>query len=78
MHCLTEQDSATYLHEFLNHFIDFSFYKYSVMSCQTFLYNYNMHAAIPFHMQQSEVLLWFIVENIVVTKAVTLLYLLFI
>ena len=48
------------------------------MSCQTFLYNYNMHAAIPFHMQQSEVLLWFIVENIVVTKAVTLLYLLFI
>jgi len=29
-------------------------------------------------MQQSEVLLWFIVENIVVTNAVTLLYLLFI
>jgi len=30
------------------------------------------------HMQQSEVLFWFIVENIVVTNAVTLLYLLFI
>ena len=29
-------------------------------------------------MQQSEVLLWFIVENIVVTNAVTVLYLLFI
>jgi len=29
-------------------------------------------------MQQSEVLLWFIVENIVATNAVTLLYLLFI
>jgi len=29
-------------------------------------------------MQQSDVLLWFIVENIVVTNAVTLLYLLFI
>jgi len=29
-------------------------------------------------MQQSEVLLWFIVENIVVTNAVTLLYSLFI
>ena len=29
-------------------------------------------------MQQSEVLLWFIVENIVVHNAVTLLYLLFI
>ena len=29
-------------------------------------------------MQQSEVLLWFIVENIVVPNAVTLLYLLFI
>ena len=29
-------------------------------------------------MQQSEVLLWFIVENIVVSNAVTLLYLLFI